>query len=125
MQRRRRLAAGATAVLIGLSAVTACASKDSEGSSGTNDEKAQVVDVTIKDGTVDPNGKRIEVDLNQKITVNIDADEAGELHVHSKPEQEIAYPEGTSSNELSFDKPGVFAVESHDLGITLIEFKVD
>ena len=55
----------------------------------------------------------------------VDADEAGELHVHSKPEQEIAYPEGTSSNELSFDKPGVFAVESHDLGITLIEFKVD
>ncbi|KQY56468.1 MULTISPECIES: hypothetical protein [unclassified Nocardioides] len=124
MHRRRRLAAGAAAVLISLTAVSACSSEESGDKGGTSTKDASVINVTIKGDTVEPNGKRYDVSLNQKVEFVIDADEAGEIHIHSKPEQEIAYDAGTSTHDVSFDKPGIFAVESHALEKTIVELEV-
>lgn len=123
MHRRHRVAAAMAAVMISLSAVSACSSKSDE-SSDSSTKDAEVINVTIKGDTVDPNGKRFDVALNQTVTLKIDADKAGELHVHSKPEQEIAYEAGKSTHELTFDKPGIVAVESHSLEKTLLELEV-
>ncbi|KRF18789.1 hypothetical protein ASG90_02505 [Nocardioides sp. Soil797] len=125
MHSRHRFVAAVTAALISLTAVSACASKSDDESSSKSTENAEAITITIKGDTVDPNGKRYDLDLNQSVTLTIDADEAGELHVHSKPEQEIEYDAGTSTHELSFDKPGIVAVESHALEKTILEFKVD
>lgn len=125
MHSRRKFVAALAAVLVSLTAVSACASKSDDESSAKSTKDAEAITITIKGDTVDPNGKRFDLGVNQSVELTIDADEAGELHVHSKPEQEIEYPAGESTHDLSFDKPGIVAVESHSLEKTILEFEVD
>jgi hypothetical protein len=87
-------------------------------------ETGQSVDITFSGSTVTPNGERIDVALGEPLTLNITADAPGELHVHSTPEQELAYDEGTSQLELTIDQPGVVEVESHDLELTILQLEV-
>jgi hypothetical protein len=128
-------------VMVALLAVTGCAEKsdDPDGSDGTTqptngstgdpkttdsgDGAAVSIDITFKGSSVDPNGRQIEVPVNEPIELRISADAAGELHVHTQPEQEIAYPEGESSHELTLDRPGVYEVESHDLEKIVVELE--
>ncbi len=44
--------------------------------------------------------------------------------MHSTPEQELEYDEGTTDLELTFEQPGVVEVESHDLGLTILQLEV-
>ena len=83
-----------------------------------------VVDITFDGDSVTPNGERIDAKVGEPVTLNIDADAAGELHVHSTPEQEIAYDAGTSTHEVTFDQPGVVDVESHDLDKVVVQVEV-
>ena len=71
-----------------------------------------------------PNGERVELGVDQTLVLTIDADEAGELHVHSTPEQEIEYDAGTSEHELTIDRPGVVEVESHEPDVVLLQLEV-
>ena len=71
-----------------------------------------------------PNGERVELAVDQTLVLTIDADEAGELHVHSTPEQEIEYDAGTSEHELVIDRPGVVEVESHEPDVVLLQLEV-
>ena len=52
----------------------------------------------------------------EPIVFNVRADEPGSLHVHSTPEHELEYGQGTTDLELVIDQPGVVEVESHELG---------
>ena len=72
------------------------------------------VTVTREGDTFTPNGERVELGSARRSPSPITADAAGELHVHSTPEQEIAYEEGTSEHEITIDRPGVVEVESHE-----------
>lgn len=124
MYRRGKWTAGIAALVISLSAFSACGSDEPDKSSTSGTKDASVIEVTFTGDEVEPNGKRVEVQLNQPVKFEIEADKPGELHIHSKPEQEIAYAEGTSTHEVSFDKTGVFAVESHDLEKAVVELEV-
>lgn len=126
-KRGYKWAAGAAAALFTLGSVTACASGDDEPSSGqegTNSSDAVVVEVTIANDNVEPAGQKVEASINEPVRFEIDSDVAGELHVHSKPEQEITFEAGQSTHELTFDKPGRFPVESHDLHTVIVELEV-
>ena len=46
-----------------------------------------------------PRGAKEQVKAGEPITLHIEADSAGELHVHSSPEQEIEYPAGTTEQD--------------------------
>ena len=83
-----------------------------------------VVDITFDGDSVTPNGERIDAKVGEPVTLNIDADAPGELHVHSTPEQEVAYDAGTSTHEVTFDQPGVVDVESHELGNIVVQVEV-
>lgn len=83
-----------------------------------------VVDITIKGERVEPSGARVEADLGEPITLQITADHAGELHVHSTPEQTISFGEGTTQAELTFDQPGVVHVEDHHTGLVIVQLEV-
>jgi hypothetical protein len=83
-----------------------------------------VVDITFSGDSVTPNGERIEAKVGEPLTLNITADAAGELHVHSTPEQEIAYDAGSSTHEVTFDQPGVVDIESHDLDKVVVQVEV-
>ena len=97
-------------------------SASSSGSSAESDTVA--VTVTREGDSFTPNGERVELGVDQPLVLTIEADEAGELHVHSTPEQEIAYDAGTSEHEIVVDRPGVVEVESHDPDVILLQLEV-
>ena len=82
------------------------------------------MDITIKNGKVSPNGDRVEAELGKPITLKIDADTAGELHVHATPEQEIAFGKGTGTKKLTIDKPGIVDIEDHELEQVIVQLQV-
>jgi hypothetical protein len=93
--------------------------------SGTATEEAGlVIDATIRGDDLEPNGERVEVGLGETVTINIDSDRAGELHVHSTPEQELPYKKGMTTVELSFDTPGIIEIEDHVADKVLVSLQV-
>ncbi len=81
-----------------------------------------VVDVTIADGEVTPQGERVEVGVGEPVTLRVRSDEADEIHVHSDPEHSLDVEPGMP-DELTFtvERPGQVAVESHHLGVTIVQ----
>jgi hypothetical protein len=88
------------------------------------DNDTVALTVTRTGDTFSPNGERVELGAGQPLVLTIEADAAGELHVHSTPEQDIAYGEGTSEHEIVIDRPGVVEVESHDPDLILLQLEV-
>jgi hypothetical protein len=85
---------------------------------------AKVIGVTITKDSVSPSAERIEVKRNQPVVLEIDAVAAGELHVHSSPEQHIEFPAGKSQVQLKIDQPGVVDVEDHHLDKVIVQLEV-
>ena len=52
------------------------------------------------------------------------ADKAGEIHVHSSPEQELQYAAGTTDKTITLDQPGVVEMESHTLDKLIAQLEV-
>jgi len=86
--------------------------------------KGVLVDVNVDGDEIAPNGARIEAEVGEPIIVTVDADRAGELHVHSTPEQVIAFDQGSTQHELAIDQPGVVEVEEHDSGFVVLQLQV-
>jgi hypothetical protein len=123
---------------------TACGSGDSEKNGGTEvqatpvapsssastspsatpDSGAKTIKVHFTADSVEPLGKVVELAVGQKLVLDIHAEVPGEMHVHSTPEQEIAYPAGESEAEIVIDRPGVVEVESHTLDKLVLQLEV-
>ncbi len=93
-------------------------------SGSTSTGGGAAVTVTREGDSFTPNGERVELGVDQTLVLTIEADQAGELHVHSTPEQEIAYDAGTSEHEIVIDRPGVVEVESHEPDVILLQLEV-
>ena len=114
-------------VLVLALALTSCGGDEAApaGSQGaTQDGDSVALTVTREGGEFTPNGERVELAVDQTLVLTIDADEAGELHVHSTPEQEIEYDAGTSEHEITIDRPGVVEVESHEPASIVLQLEV-
>jgi hypothetical protein len=88
------------------------------------DEAGTVVAISIKGDRITPGGDRIEVDRGEVVTLEITSDRAGELHVHSKPEQYVEFDAGTSTHELVIGAPGVADIEDHETGFVIVQLEV-
>lgn len=120
MMRPLVAAAVLTTALVGL---TACG--DDESDPPTTDAEPVTVLVTFEGDTVDPSGDRVEVETGQPVELEITADAAGEIHVHSDPEQTLSYDAGSSTVEIEgIDQPGVVEVESHNLDKVIVQLEV-
>jgi plastocyanin len=112
MRRHRTLtsltAAGALAAVL---TVAGCAD-DSEPETSPSPADT-TVKVTIKGDSVDPVAKQVHIGVGDTITMKVDSDRAGELHVHSTPEQSFDFESGTSSFDVTLDKPGTVDIEEH------------
>ena len=86
--------------------------------------RGTTVDITIKNGKVTPNGDRVKATVGEPVTLHIDADRPGEIHVHSTPEQQIEFAKGTSTKKLTIDKPGIVDVEDHALDQVIVQLEV-
>jgi len=98
----------------------------SSASAGAGSADAVTIDVTFDGDSVEPNGERIAVEVGQEVDLVVTADEPGEIHVHSSPEQELEYEGGDTPTtfELSFDRPGIVEVESHSLDKQIVSLEV-
>jgi plastocyanin len=119
---RRTLAVLVVLVVTALS-LTACSSSDSSNGGGSS-SGGTTVDITIKNGTVSPKGDRLKVKAGDPVTLKIDSDRAGEIHVHSTPEQHIDFPKGSSTKKLTIDTPGIVDVEDHALDVVIVQLQV-
>lgn len=86
---------------------------------------AKVIEITLDGDSVEPSGRRVEVEVGQPVVLRITAEDAGELHVHSDPEQEIGFPAGDSEYTLTIDKPGLVDVEDHALDALIVSLEVN
>jgi hypothetical protein len=93
-------------------------------SSPPTEDAAQVIDITFQGDSVEPNGDRVEVKAGAPIELRVTADQPGEIHVHSNPEQTLEYAAGTTTLELTIDQPGIVEVESHDLDKIIVQLEV-
>ena len=121
-----RLAPLALVLSLGL---TACGgSDDADPPAGTqsssNEGDSVAVTVTREGDSFTPNGERVELAVGQTLVLTVTADEAGEMHVHSTHEQEVAYEAGTSEHEITIDRPGVVEVESHEPDTVVLQLEV-
>lgn len=82
------------------------------------------VDIEFADGKVTPNGDRVDVAVGQPIDLEVTADEPGQIHVHSNPEQTFDFTEGEQTFKMQIDAPGLVEVESHDLDKIIVQLEV-
>jgi len=123
MSRSARLSAAVVAAILAL-ALAGCGSDT--GGSGTKKDSSgtQTVDITFKGDTVTPEGESVKVKAGDPLKLHITADKAGEIHVHSSPEQHIEYAAGTTDKTVTIDQPGVVDVESHTLDKLILQVQV-
>jgi hypothetical protein len=119
--RSRALLGAVTAVL--LLALSACGSSSSPSSTPTTQTPTKIA-IKITADSVDPNAAEVKVGLNQPVVLQITSTVAGELHVHSTPEQHVEFPVGYTEKTLTFDKPGVIDIEDHALEKLIVQVEV-
>jgi hypothetical protein len=127
----RRTVASLAVVLCALTMTSACGGDgggnggSASGGSSQQSEAPKTIAVTINGNEVTPNGDRIEVDAGQDVELDVTADKAGEIHVHSTPEQELEYKQGKSTLTITnLDQPGTVDVEVHDLEKVIVQLEV-
>lgn len=128
-----------TRPLIGAVAVLLLLSGCSGGSTGTADKEKEIqatpttagaattgttVKISVTDTSVDPSGTRVQVKKGEPVTLLITATVAGELHVHSSPEEHVEFPKGTSAASITLKQPGVVDVEDHKLNKLIVQLEV-
>jgi hypothetical protein len=120
--RVARYAVALLVLLLGAVSLTACGGSSSSAG-GTKAPK--VIKVTFSGDSVTPNGERVDVSTGQTIRLEVTADQPGEIHVHSSPEQQLAYGKGTSTVTIKpIDAPGEVDVESHALDKVIVQLEV-
>lgn len=72
------------------------------------------IEVRIEGDKVAPNAEELSIAVNETLVWNITSDRAGELHVHSKPEQFVEFGEGETRAEITIETPGSVEVEDHE-----------
>ena len=138
-QHRRRLGGAAAALVLGLG-LAACGGPAEPGlapstasspaaSARTSDQTPDptpsadvgdrvVVDITIADGKVTPNGEKVDVAVGQEVELNVTSDADDEIHAHTDDaagyELEVKAGE-PATGRFTVASAGSFEVESHHL----------
>lgn len=111
----------------GLLALTGCGSEDdtTDGDDAGPAGEPQAIELTITDDEIAPMGERVNVKAGEPITFEITADHEGSVHVHSDPEHSLDYSDGTTTHEITLDRPGIVEVEIHDPDVILVQLAVN
>ena len=121
----RRLMATLAVLTCALTLTSGCGGSDGPGGSTGSAATTKTIDITVSGDSVTPNGDRVEVKSGQPVELVVKADMAGEIHVHSTPEQEFRYGPGTTTLKLEpIEEPGVVDIESHTLEVTIVQLEV-
>jgi hypothetical protein len=126
---RRRLIAGCICAVMFGGALAGCgddASDETPSTTSSSDvgTKSNPIEVTIEGDTVTPNGERVKATVGKPVSIHVTSDRAGELHVHSTPEQELEYDKGETDLSLTVETPGVIDVEDHVAEVVILQLQV-
>lgn len=114
-----RLVVAAAIAVVG---VTACS--DSGGADGDSKEPVKVT-IEQDSGDITASEDIVSASRGQDITFVVSSDAADEIHVHSEPEQEFEVEPGDGQEfTFSVDAAGQYAVESHELGVTILKLQI-
>lgn len=117
----RRVALVAT-VMTSLLSVAGCGSDQPPDSPEPTGGSGRI-ELTFE-GEEAPPTERVEVEAGEEIVIVIKSDRAGELHVHSEPEEVLEYAAGTTSLKLTIDQPGVVDIERHEPEALVLQLEV-
>lgn len=98
--------------------------KTSGGSTGETEAAEPDLAVTVDGEVITPNAEALSVEVGEPLAISVTADREGELHVHSNPEQYLAYDTGETVVELVVDTPGLVEVEDDDTGAVVAILEV-
>jgi hypothetical protein len=90
----------------------------------TKEPAGPSAEVTIEGGSVDPLAQSVKAEVGETVTLEVTSDRAGELHVHSTPEQYKEFGAGRSTVRMTFDRPGAVDVEEHESGALVLRVLV-
>lgn len=129
MTLRRLLHVPAALLLAALLATVLVGCGDEEtptdaGDGGSDETSAQTLEITVEGEDVSPKGDRVELGVGETLEIHVTSDREGELHVHSTPEQELAFGEGETDLELTIDAPGIVEVEDHESDTVIASLEV-
>jgi hypothetical protein len=120
----RRLVAAVAIAVLGSVTLSACGGANSSDAVGAKLPTKRIA-ITFNGDSVTPNGQRYDVAVGQRIELDVTADKPGEIHVHSSPEQEFEYDQGSSTIAVKpIRVPGVITVESHTLSKVILQLRV-
>ena len=77
---------------------------------------AATLDVRVAGDEVTPVAEQIDLEAGDSLLVRVRSDRAGELHVHTDPEQYVEFGSGSGEHELTLENPGSVDIEEHDSG---------
>ena len=91
----------------------------------TEPSEPEVREIEIEfEGDQAPEVERIQIAVGETVELVVTSDQPGELHVHSDPEQTLAYDAGTTRLSLTIDRPGVVEVERHEPEALVLQLEV-
>lgn len=120
------LAAATTLLLVGCQAQDGAGGEAPENSADSSESVR--VEIELDDSGATPQGERVEVATGQLVELDItnNSSQDDEIHVHSDPEQSFDVAAGSSDIfTFSINRPGQVAVESHGLGVTIVQLVVE
>jgi hypothetical protein len=128
MKRTTRTTLAAVLTLAAALTVGGCSAGGStdqmSSSMSASSGKGPVLNVTVHGKHVTPNGDRLKVKLGQPVTIHVMSDRAGQLHVHSSPEQELNYRKGMTTLKVTIHTPGVIDIEDHIANVVVTQLEV-
>lgn len=119
-----RRAVSVCCLVLALLALAACGSDQGSANPTKDASGTPTIDITIKGDNIQPDGAEVKVEAGKPIRLHITADKAGELHVHSSPEQQVEFGRGTTDKTLTIDQPGVVDVEDHEQEKLIVQLQV-
>lgn len=125
----QRVAAGLACTLLTGGLLAACGDDNAgqgvpETSTTAVGTKAHPIEVTIEGDKLTPSGERVKATVGEPVAIHVTSDRAGELHVHSTPEQELQYDKGETDLSFTVDTPGVIDVEDHVAEVVIVQLEV-
>jgi hypothetical protein len=113
-----RLTTCLAANLLAVTALAGC------GDGSRDEAGGPVLTITIDGDRVAPVAQHLEASAGEPVRVLIRSDRAGELHVHSVPEQTLEFEAGNTTEDLVVDTPGVVHIEEHVSGVAVAQVEV-
>lgn len=82
------------------------------------------LNVSIRDGKVSPRPRRVPVPLGATVQLQVTSDVDDEIHVHGMEIEEPVPAGQPTTIAITIEQPGLYEVETHESGLTLMQLEV-